>query len=105
MRKGARPEVLTFARQPGVGLVEDIDRRVRANAVDRRVTTGYCAAVGSAFPLDPGTASNSEPVPWSRKHVAIPQALEAGWRGRTADAQRPGEADLDPDAVGEDQDS
>ena len=33
---------------------------------------------GSAFPLDPG--SDQEPAEWSRKHVAIAQALEAGWR-------------------------
>jgi hypothetical protein len=33
---------------------------------------------GSAFPLDPG--SERDPMPWSRKHVAIAQALEAGWR-------------------------
>jgi hypothetical protein len=53
--------------------------------------TAYVAAVfrllkamdafnGSAFPLDPGGASNVDPVPWSRRHVAIAQALEAGWR-------------------------
>jgi hypothetical protein len=53
--------------------------------------TAYVAAVfrllkamdafnGSAFPLDPGSGSNSDPMPWSRKHVAIAQALEAGWR-------------------------
>ena len=53
--------------------------------------TAYMAAVfrllkamdafnGSAFPLDPGSGSNGEPLPWSRKHVAIAQALEAGWR-------------------------
>lgn len=33
---------------------------------------------GSAFPLDPGSAS--DPAPWSRKHVEIALALEAGWR-------------------------
>jgi hypothetical protein len=33
---------------------------------------------GSAFPLDPD--SGHEPPPWSRKHVAIAQALEAGRR-------------------------
>jgi hypothetical protein len=51
--------------------------------------TAYVAAVfrllkamdafnGSAFPLDPGP--DHALVPWSRKHVAIAQALEAGWR-------------------------
>jgi hypothetical protein len=35
---------------------------------------------GSAFTLDRGSDSNSEPAPWSRKHVAVAQALEAGWR-------------------------
>ncbi len=34
---------------------------------------------GSAFPLDPGPGTD-HPLPWSRKHVAIAQALEAGWR-------------------------
>jgi hypothetical protein len=33
---------------------------------------------GSAFPLEPG--DRSHPVPWTRKHVAIAQALEAGRR-------------------------
>ena len=33
---------------------------------------------GSGFPLDPG--HEPEPAPWTRKHVAIAQALEAGWR-------------------------
>lgn len=33
---------------------------------------------GSAFPLYPG--SEREPMPWSRQHVEIALALEAGWR-------------------------
>jgi len=59
---------------------------------DRQLTearTAYTAAVfrllkamdafnASAFPLDPG--SGTDPAPWSRRHVTIAQALEAGWR-------------------------
>ena len=55
---------------------------------DRQLTearTAYTAAVfrllkamdafnGSAFPLDPG--SGTDPLPWSRRHVAVAQALE-----------------------------
>lgn len=33
----------------------------------------------SAFPLDPGD-DRSKPAPWTRRHVGIAQALEAGWR-------------------------
>jgi hypothetical protein len=60
---------------------------------DRQLTearTAYVAAVfrllkamdafnASAFPLDSGSGTD-HPVPWSREHVAIAQALEAGWR-------------------------
>jgi hypothetical protein len=60
---------------------------------DRQLTearTAYVAAVfrllkamdafnGSAFPLDPSSGTD-HPAPWSRKHVAIARALEAGWR-------------------------
>ena len=57
---------------------------------DAEARTAYVAAVfrllramdafnASAFPLDPGSGTD-HPVPWSHKHVAIAQALEAGWR-------------------------
>jgi hypothetical protein len=79
--------------------------RVGERRHDRQLAearTAYVAAVlrllkamnafdGSAFPLDPG--SEWDPAPWSRKHVEIARALEAGWRDvlrmrRTWDALR-----------------
>jgi hypothetical protein len=63
------------------------ERRHERQLADAR--TAYTAAVfrllkamnafdASAFPLHPGP--DSDPVPWARRHVAIAQALEAGWR-------------------------